>query len=1171
MRWIPARLRSAEVAFNRACADLDEAVLMEHGLPPAAEWLLDNSYLLRAHVAEVRQHLPRQFSRTRSGAGRNLELYKMAQEWIQRTDCALTSANITEYLREQPPDKPFAIAELWMFPLILRMGLVETLTSLAVRVSRSQQLREMAYLWANRLAVSSRRGPEELEQMIGLIEAEPIASEPYFAVSLAEQLQDEEHALAAVQRRLEERLHARLPDLAQAEHTREAAERIRVAHAFGSLRMLSHLDFKAIFELVSPVEALLRTDPAGVYPRSDFLTRDDCRHVIEQVAHYSGLSEVEVARRAIALATANGTHVAWYLLADGLKQLEAEAHTHPPLRTRLIRSVRRNATPLYLIGIAGLTACFTALALAIAREAGVHREPILIVLGALAAFPLSEFSLQIVNMLVVSLLPPRRLPKMDFREKIPEDCATLVVIPMMLSGVEVVRGELEKLEVRFLANPDGNLWFALLADFTDSPDPTAANDAAVLKAARDGIAALNQRHPGERFLLFHRRRVWSDSEQRWIGRERKRGKIEDLNSFLSGEGSKEILQAGRLPLPVRYVITLDADTQLPPGAARRMIETIAHPLNRVELDPVTHVRRRGFSVIQPRVSIALPDAYATRFTRVFAEAYGTDPYCMTVSDAQQDLFGEAIFHGKAIYEVRSFAGALAHRFPPETLLSHDLIEGAHAGVGLATDIELFENIPQNYAAFSKREHRWIRGDWQIARWIMPRGNPLTILNRWRILDNLRRSLVPVASLLLLLLGWLISAAPGVWTLVVGLAIAIPAIAPLLDRGARRVQGSVQGWQGAADQLIRAVVMIAFLPHQAWLSMDAIVRASYRSRVSRRKLLEWETAERSGSLARHHLNSTLRQMLVISALSCALMLALEARAAFAPTILFVLLWAVAPALMLWLSHAPSAPRRLDKGDASYLRQRARRTWRYFDDLLQDNNWLPPDNSQLALRVEVAQRTSPTNIGLWLVSALAARDFGYLTADDFLRRCSKTMATIAKLERYEGHLLNWYDTRTLEPLAPRYVSTVDSGNLLASLWVLAAGCRDVLNAPLIGPAAIRGLSDTLSVLNDVAGRDLWMSVPLRQIRHLLHASSAEHELIGRVRLASIELRQLQESRRWVPEKGDERSYWLSRFAGELDAWNDAADRYLRWVETLASPPDSFLRALGDDAVKLRRRAW
>ncbi len=503
-------------------------------------------------------------------------------------------------------------------------------------------------------------------------------------------------------------------------------------------------------------------------------------------------------------------------------------------------------------------------------------------LAALALFPLSELSLQIVNALVISLLPPEPLAKMDYRDGIPAENATLVVVPMMLTTRESLREEIEKLEVRYLGNRNGNIYYSLFSDFTDAATETEAKDAELRQAAIDGIASLNAQYPGGRFLLFHRSRTWSDSEQSWIGRERKRGKIEDLNAYLCGDRTLHILQAGNLPLPISYVITLDADTQLPLESARRLIETIAHPLNKVEMDPARRVRIRGYTIIQPRISITLPAATATRFTRVFADATGTDPYCRTVSDAQQDLFLEAIFHGKAIYDVKAFHAILKDRFPAETVLSHDLIEGAHVGVGLASDIELFESLPTNYGSFATRQRRWIRGDWQIAPWVLGRvpgaaggtgPNPLTPINRWRILDNLRRSLVPVAALLLLLLGWLISAAPGVWSLVVGLAVAIPALAPLLERLARQVQGSVRGWQGAADDLERAVIMIAFLPHQAWLAVDAIVRVVYRRRISHRNLLEWQTAERARILAHRHMDRTFGQMLAISGLSAALALVL----------------------------------------------------------------------------------------------------------------------------------------------------------------------------------------------------------------------------------------------------------------------------------------------------------
>jgi cellobiose phosphorylase len=1179
-----ASLRENEQALEVARQDLVDAARLGHALTAAAEWMLDNAHLVRTEISLIRRHLPRN----------NRELlpilapgYDLAQELVAHTDNAISEANILNSLREYQTVALLSTAELWFFPLLLRIALIEALKCLASRVNRAQQLREAAYLWANRLAAAVRRGTKEFEQMLGQMAAEPVALQPCFLTSVVEQLQDEESALAPLQRWIEDRLNTSITDIVRSEHTREAAERISTANAFGSLRVLSQMKFTEIFEAVSKVEAELRADP--IYANSDFATRDQCRRVVERISRNSALNEFEVAKKVTDLA-AHATdpqrrHAAYYLLADGVTQLEADIHSKVPFRLRVTRLLRRRATFAYLTSISGLAASFMTLAVAIAWEAGVHDRATLAVLGALSFFPLSELAIQIVNALAISLLPPEPLPKMDFKNGIPPELATLVVVPMMLSSLKVARQEIEKLEVRFLANREPNLFYSLFSDFTDCAEATSPGDEEVLREVREGIAGLNKRYEGERFLLFHRPRVWSECEGKWIGRERKRGKIEDLNAFLCGAGSPEICSVGKLPLPVQYVITLDADTQLPPLSARRMVETIAHPLNRVEIDPVTRTRRRGFTIIQPRVSIALPGATATRFTRVFADTSGTDPYSQTVSDAQQDLFGEAIFHGKAIYDVPAFRATVGDRFPAETLLSHDLIEGAHAGVGLASDIELFENLPLDYVSFSKRQQRWIRGDWQILQWLFarvplarPEGgnsserNPLTIMNRWRILDNLRRSLVPVASLMLLLFGWLISAAPGIWTLVVGVAIATPALAPLLDRLARFIQGTVQGWRGAFDELRRALVMIAFLPHQAWLSVDAIARVAYRRKISHRRLLEWQTAEITGATAHRHLSSTMRQMLTISSLSALLMIVLLVKGDFAPTSVFLALWLVSPLVLRWLGRPAPLPaqREIDRPDTVFLRRLARRTWRYFDDLVNaETNWLPPDNSQVALRIEVAQRTSPTNIGLWLASALAATDMGYLTVDDFLERCTATMATLDRLERYDGHFLNWYETRTLQPLPPRYVSTVDSGNLLASFWVLEQGCEEVLHAPLLNAKALSGMGDALGILREVYGRDRSIATPIQAMRRLFHSRVEGHELVSRLRLAQSPMQQLRDTRRWK-DPADEGSYWIARLERELSAWTNSADRYLKWMETLANPSDSILGVLGQDVVKLRRRA-
>ena len=1165
---------------------LGESVRLDHVLTGAGEWLLDNGHLIRTQAAEIRRHLPhRYYQILPADESGTPYIYELAKALAAHHNYSLDETNIADCLQRYQEVAPLTIAELWSFPMLLRVALVEALAWLATRISRAQGLREAAYLWANRLAAGARRGPEVFGRILERMESEPIALEPYFLTSLAEQLQEEEDALAPLQHWIEERLGKPLTDIVRVQHTEEAAESVSTANAFGSLRTLSRIEFAEVFESVSLVEAELRTDPGGIYPHTDFATRDRCRRAVERIARQSGKPELDIARRANALAAqdpgSDAGHVAYYLIGDGALRLEADTGARLPLGKRFLRMVRRRATPLYLGSISSLTVCFVMVSLALAWNGGMRHETHLLWLGLLALFPLSELAIQIVNALVISLLPPDELPAMDFKDGIPPDQATLVVVPMMLSSLEVARREVEKLEVRFLANRQANLFFSLFSDFTDAPEQAMPGDADLVRAVRDGIAGLNSRYPRGAFLLFHRQREWSESEQKWIGRERKRGKIEELNAYLAGEGRPEILLEGSLPQPVRSVITLDSDTQLPPDSARRMIETISHPLNRVQIDPVTRVRQRGFTIIQPRVEIALPGATATRFTRIFADTHGTDPYCQAVSDAQQDLFGEGIFQGKAIYDLHAFRTILGNRFPPETLLSHDLIEGTYAGVGMATGIQIFENLPLDYASHSSRQHRWIRGDWQIAPWVFSHvptaagtkeRNPLSTIGRWRIFDNLRRSLVPVAFVLLLLLGWLLSRVPGVWTLVAVLAIGIPAVTPLLDRLARVLQGAVYGWRGAADELVRAVVMLAFLPHQAWLAVDAIARVAFRDTISHRHLLEWQTAEHAGATAHKFAAAIRRQLWIISGASLVLIIVLRLRGAGLPTCALAFLWGLSPGVMRWLGRTQGAEdgQSPTRQDTHYLRRLARKTWRYFDDLVgPDTNWLPPDNSQLSLNVEVARRTSPTNIGLWLASALAARDLGYLTADEFLKRCSNTMATLDRLERYEGHLLNWYDTSSLAPLLPRYVSTVDSGNLTASLWVLEQGCRETLRDPLVDQACLRGLADTTAILVETCGHDPSVSAPLRVIRRLLHGKSEGHELIARLRLAANPIAQMPQSARWQDTGGDERAYWLARLTREVNSWIETLDRYLHWMETLAEPPDSSLASLGDEAVKLRRR--
>ena len=544
-RSMLARLRASELALDAARRDLIEAARLGQSMTAAAEWMLDNAYLIRTQIAETRRHLPRDYPRLLPNFPPHAacpNVYDLARQLVAGNDHVLNENNIAECLRHYQITSPLTIAELWLFPLLLRMALFESLVRLGVRVSRAQQLREAANLWANRLAASMRRGTNDFEEMLKRLEAEPFVLQPHFVTSLAERLQDEENTLGPVKRWMEDRGKMPLTDLLRSEHADEAAQGISTANAFGSLRALSRIDFTEIFEAVSLVDGELRNDPSGVYAQSDFATRDQCRRAVERIALESGISELDVARRVTVLAARPGpariTHAPYYLLAGGVAELEHSTGARIPLRIRLIRALRRYATPAYLAAVAGLSGSFLALAVALAWEGGVHQTTMLAMLCTMALFPLSELSIQIVNALVISLLPPDLLPKLDFRKGIPQEHATLVVVPMMLSSLEVVQREVEKLEVRYLANREENLFFSLFPDFTDSLEPTEPPDAALLEAARDGINRLNARYSGGRFLLFHRPRVWSESERRWIGRERKRGKLEDLNTFLVGPGNR---------------------------------------------------------------------------------------------------------------------------------------------------------------------------------------------------------------------------------------------------------------------------------------------------------------------------------------------------------------------------------------------------------------------------------------------------------------------------------------------------------------------------------------------------------------------------------------------------------------------------------------------------------
>src|SRR5437764_2291216 len=1192
------RLREIEHALEWANASLTMSAEAHHAFTLSAEWLLDNAYLIREQVADLRKSLPQKYygklPLIASGPNAGLpRVYQVAAEMVAETDGALEPDIIRRFLAAFQAITPLDIGELWALPLMLRLQLLECLRTLAIQVDQQQRESEEADFWANRLITAGRHSsPRLLKIMEELVERYPEPT-PHFASELVAHLYDDEGALPVVSGWLERSLRSPLLEVMQQEHRHQAVQQTALTNAINSCRRLAQIQWRELFQSTSWAESELAADPAGVYGRMDFETRDRCRSAVEEIARWSNCSEQKTIDHALALAKAAqdqvARHVGYYLIDAGRPVLEQATGARVPLAERACRWIRAHAAIAYFGRILLLTAALVAAPLLVV--AGLVHWVTLGLLGLLLLLPASELAVLVANYFVTSLLPPQVLPKMSFeKEGIPDDCRTLVVVPMLLTTPSAIQNQLGRLEIHYLGNTDPNLRFSLLSDFSDAPRQSMPEDAEYIDIVARGIEELNRRHGAGHFFLFHRGRVWSESEQRWIGWERKRGKLEQLNQFLIGESTPELegfLYAGdRAQLEgIRFVITLDADTQLLRDTARRMIETLAHPLNQARLSPDGRHVVRGYTIIQPSVSASLPSATATWFSRIFADPRGIDPYTQAVSDVYQDLVGEGSYHGKGIYELQTFHRLLSERFPTAHLLSHDLLEGSYVRVGLATDIELLDVFPSSYIAWWNRQHRWIRGDWQIIDWLKPRvpvgggrfePNPLSVFNRWKIFDNLRRSLVPPATVALLLAGWLFTPAPLLWSgLIAGLML-WPVLNSLLGLLFHPPPPGTRFWRDPRDRLLRSMFAVIFLADYAGMALDAIARVAYRRITSHRLMLEWETAldahQRAGS---QQLQFVLSRLWIPAA--CVLLFA--AAAWRGPTAMvavgpFLLLSALFPVAVMVIDRPAKSWRGgiLTADDRRFLRTAARRTWRYFDDFVgPQTSWLPPDNIQETPKREIFLRTSPTNIGLWMLATVAANDFGYITIDDLVARNLGTLETLGKLERFQGHLFNWYNLNSLEPWEPRYVSTVDSGNLRASIWTFETSCDELAAArPLLDGGALRGLADTLGVLRQIAAtlKETERPPAFLRLAELTTGQPADLEdVVLRVRAARQPAQYLL--LHFLGEETDPRVYWAQQISKQVAAWNGVIDKYLRPVEILMAPP-AQLMSLGEATHESRREA-
>lgn len=1197
------RLENNEKTLLEVRDLLVESVRAGKTVSPGAEWLLDNFYLVEEQIVIARKHLPKGYSEElphlAEGASAGMpRVYDIALEIISHSDGRVDVKSLMGFIAAYQGCTLLTLGELWAIPIMLRLTLIENLRRVAGKIAMDMIDHNLADYWADRMTSTQKEEPANLILIIADMARSKPVLDGAFVAGLTRKLQGKGPALALPLTWMEQQLSASgmsSEELIRQENQKQAADQVSIRNSIETLRFLGATDWRDFVEAVSTVEHILRKDMAGIYHRMDFATRDRYRHAVETLAKVSRLPETEVAQRILDLSVLTGkatdakppdqgepppirqVHVGYYLIGKGREQAERAIGT----RYRWSRTLRgvagRVPVTLYLGSIASLS-LLAALGMCAFAYGHGFRDPVLLfLLGMLGAAAASQLAVSLVNWLATLWVKPEPLPRMDFSEGIPVEFRTLVAVPTMLAGPAYIEELVEGLEIRFLSNRQEHLHFALLTDFLDADAESLPEDQGLLELARTRIDGLNRKYrrgDGDIFFLLHRSRTWNSREGKWMGYERKRGKLSSLNALILGEGDG----AGGFSLicgdtavlsGVRYVITLDSDTKLPRESAWKFIATMAHPLNQAVFDRRLERVTEGYGILQPRVASSMPKAAVTRYLRMQGDLSGIDPYTRISSDVYQDLFGEGSFIGKGIYDVKVFEEAVNRRLPENRILSHDLLEGCYARSGLLSDVYLYEEGPSQYQTDVQRRHRWIRGDWQIGAWMLPFimgrdgraiANRLSALSRWKIFDNLRRSLIPLSLLLLLALGWSLLPLPWFWTSAVALILLLPVLAAalwqLLNKPKDLTLKAHLTETGASlrDALLRFLFEISVLPFEAYKGADAIVRTYWRIVISRRRLLEWTSFDAASRNADNGFRRTVGMMWIapLAAVACAALLLRANPGALLVASPVLALWFFAPAIAWRLSMPETDPGlKLPEGQIPFLHETARRTWSYFEEFVTAaDNHLPPDNYQEQPVAVVAHRTSPTNMGLGLLANLSARDFGYISGGELVLRCENTLRSMLRLERFQGHFYNWYDTVSLQPLPPRYVSTVDSGNLVGHLLTLRQGLLAEPGLPLLHGKAFEGLATTVRIVRGF-GKGL-ADAQAEKMLEILALADRERSSLGAARRHLQDLAARAESISALTSPGEPLfRNWSGRLSLQIKRLRDDLAQSAPWAELLPVP--------------------
>lgn len=1075
------RIGNDQIALTEAYKTANIEFKKNGHMVPAGEWLIDNFYMIEEQIKEI-QYILRSGGKGRLPVLTNGDfkmmprVYAIACEIIDKTDGHVDEDIIFNFIDAYQKEQVLSNRELWSMPFMLKIALIKRISKISSKILETNKEWQKADIWADKFLSALEEPNAELYKIINQHDAYIKEISDCYGERLLKKLKVQGSKAVPIIKWLDGKValqNTSMDEMIQQEHQRQTAYQISMGNAITSLRFLAGIKWEDIFEDLSAVEKILEQDPAGIYKSMDFISREYYRHQVEKLAETTGKSETDIATMALKLAQQGAEektdqdqrymHIGYYLVDKGKNS---------------IKTSLKNPAIIYIGGITGVFLLLMYIVLHLAYTLGDKPSAGIMILSAIVSVvPVLSITTLAINWVVNHIQTPRLLPRLELKDGIPEDFSTMVIIPTLLTNPHRVIELAEQMEVFYLANQEKNLYFALVGDFKDcKKGQCMPGDEKIVEAGIKAINELNARYGQDIFYFFHRDRQWNEAQSSWMGWERKRGALVEFNKLVKGdENTSYTTKIGNMEKlsSIKYIITLDADTQLPRDTAKKLIGAMAHPLNRPILNKNSTRVVDGYGLMQPRIGVAVDSASRSFFSLTFSGQTGIDPYTTAVSDVYQDFFGEGIFTGKGIYDVETFNIVLGDAIPQNTVLSHDLLEGSYIRAGLISDIELIDGYPSHYIAYSMRQHRWVRGDWQLIPWLGRRiknargevlENPINAISKWKIFDNLRRSLLYPSLFILLWLAFLYL--PGGLGLWIGLAVITLAFPLVLDAiGKVAALSKKQYIQSGKDVIWQVLLSFIFLAYQTYLMCDAIFRTIGRVFFTHRNMLEWVTAADTEKKFKGSREDFWRKMWPSTAIAILffmrMLITLKTNLALAGV--FTIIWALAP-YVAYLISRPKENRlpELSDDQIKQLRIIARKTWRYFEDFVTaEDHWLPPDNYQEDPAAGVAHRTSPTNIGFLLSSTLAARDLGYIGTLEMIGRLERTINSIIEMDKWNGHLYNWYDTQTLRPMKPLYVSSVDSGNLACYLLVTRQGLVNLQETPIINQNNILGFEDTMAI--------------------------------------------------------------------------------------------------------------